>query len=74
MIQNACKPAATPGKSRGVVGMAVRTPMPTRYLGNVEPSIDDLVDDEVVRRLMARDGIRREELVSFLDEMRGRLG
>lgn len=40
-------------------GKARRAP---QYLGNDEPSLDDLLGDEVLKRLMARDGVAAEQV------------
>lgn len=39
-----------------------------------EPSIDDLLDDPILRTLLARDGLRVEDVRSFLEEMKRKLG
>jgi hypothetical protein len=46
----------------------------TRFLGIGEPPLAELMADEVVRRLMARDGVGAEQLLSLIDEVRSRLG
>lgn len=38
-----------------------------------EPSIDDLLDDPILRTLLARDGLRVEDVRSFLEEMKRKL-
>ena len=39
-----------------------------------EPSLSDLIDDPVLRAVMARDGIDCTDLVSAIDIARARLG
>jgi len=39
-----------------------------------EPSLSDLIDDPVLRAVMARDGIDCTDLVSAIDVARARLG
>lgn len=50
-----------------------RTRRPACYAGNAEPSLDEVIDDPMVRHLMARDGVVVESLMSLLDEVRLRL-
>ncbi|MGE5546877.1 MAG: hypothetical protein ACM33T_08270 [Solirubrobacterales bacterium] len=73
MIQNACKPAAAPLETRGpapvFVGIASRSPR-ADFQGNAEPSLDEMISDEVVRRVMARDGVAVDQLLSLLDQVR----
>jgi serine/threonine protein kinase HipA of HipAB toxin-antitoxin module len=38
-----------------------------------EPSLDDLLNDPILHALLARDGLKVEEVRRFLDEMRQRL-
>lgn len=37
-----------------------------------DPTIDELLSEPIIRKLMARDGVRAEEIRSLLDEARGR--
>lgn len=34
----------------------------SHYLGNDEPSLDELLDDDVLRRVMARDGVQPDHV------------
>jgi hypothetical protein len=43
------------------------------YAGNCEPSLGDLLDDPILRRLMDSDGIDHEQLWHLIDETRVRL-
>jgi len=38
-----------------------------------EPSLDDLLNDPILHALLARDGLKVEEVRSFLNEMKLRL-
>jgi len=38
-----------------------------------EPSLDDLLNDPILHALLARDGLKVEEVRSFLEEMKQRL-
>lgn len=44
------------------------------FLGIGEPPLAELMADEAVRRLMARDGVLADQLLSLIDEVRNRLG
>lgn len=43
------------------------------FEGNAEPSLDELMDDDVVRRVMARDGVHPDHVRSLMNRMRDRL-
>lgn len=43
------------------------------YAGNAEPPLDELVNDPIVRGLMARDGVAIESLCGLIVEVRRRL-
>lgn len=77
MMNSACKPAAAPNECRGGSGssfpMGVGHRMPSRFLANAEPPLDEMMSDEVMRRVMARDGVEVTALMSLIDEVRGRL-
>lgn len=82
MMHSACSPAATPcdtrvsaqpnfaQKSFGLKGRADRA---QDFEGNDEPSLDELMDDDVVRRVMARDGVEAHQVWTLIDTMRNRL-
>jgi hypothetical protein len=38
-----------------------------------EPSLDDLLNDPILHAVLARDGLKVEEVRRFLDEMKQRL-
>lgn len=76
MIQNACKPAAAPLEVRGsapVFAVGMRAFRSAEFMGNAEPSLDELLSDEVVRRVMARDGVGQDQLLTLLEDVRNRL-
>ncbi|HSV28915.1 MAG TPA: hypothetical protein VLL76_05135 [Candidatus Omnitrophota bacterium] len=77
MIQNACKPAAAPSEARGAssaFAMGLRMNRSADFLGNAEPGLDEMMADEVIRRVMARDGVAADQLLSMLDRVRHNLG
>ncbi|WP_141400618.1 hypothetical protein [Magnetospirillum sp. 15-1] len=41
--------------------------------GGVEPTLDEVMADPIVHRLMARDGVALDSLNSLIAEVRGRL-
>ena len=82
MMHNTCSPAATPRECRAGVqstlaqkAFSARTMSPRKmdFIGNDEPSLDELMDDDLVRRVMDRDGLQPHQVWSFLDDMRSRL-
>lgn len=42
----------------------------SHYLGNSEPVLEDLLDDDVMRRIMASDGVTPEHLLEMAARMR----
>lgn len=80
MMHSTCSPTATPRETRGSVQSAYgRTtfatcaPKAVDFEGNDEPSLDELMDDDVVRRVMARDGVQPDQVWSLMDALRNRL-
>ena len=77
MMRSACTPAAAPLDTRGAAqptfAVGLRARPEWDYEGNGEPSLDEIMDDDVIRRVMARDGVQRDQLMSLLDHMRNRL-
>lgn len=60
--------------ARGGTLFATYRPRPSSFfVGNAEPSLDDLMDDPIVRGLMARDGVAPDSLRTLIDEIRTRL-
>lgn len=43
------------------------------YLCSDEPRLDEVLDDPVIRAVMARDGIRRAEMVDLVRAVREKL-
>ena len=77
MMTSICIPA-TPAEGRGSaptfpVGVRV-VRSAVAFLGNGEPPLAEVMDDEVVRRMMARDGVQPDQLLSLIDAVRNRLG
>ncbi|MCA1906984.1 MAG: hypothetical protein LDL39_01350 [Magnetospirillum sp.] len=66
MNTNVCTPTDLPNDCRAKsvtrfpLGAKVRRA--PQYLGNDEPSLDDLLGDEVLKRLMDRDGVAAEQV------------
>ncbi|HLO78811.1 MAG TPA: hypothetical protein VK196_20325 [Magnetospirillum sp.] len=82
MLHGTCSPAATtrdsrvgtqPAYARTTFGTSVRTARTYDFEGNGEPSLDEIMDDEVIRRLMARDGVQPDQVWSLMDALRDRL-
>lgn len=77
MMHSACTPAATPREARGsaqsVFVANARAAKVMTFEGNDEPSLDELMGDDVMRRVMARDGVQPDQVWSLLDVMRNRL-
>lgn len=77
MMHSACTPAAAPLEMRGAAQPAFAVGLRARsgrdFEGNGEPSLDELMGDEVIRRVMARDGVQPDQLWSLMDCMRNRL-
>ncbi|MBI5163789.1 MAG: hypothetical protein HY985_07790 [Magnetospirillum sp.] len=83
MMTSACQPAPVPPSSamaegRGGAGaffpIGVSTKrIPSRFLGNCEPTLDEMMADEVIHRVMARDGVAVDELVSLMCHVRSTL-
>ncbi|CAA7624529.1 hypothetical protein [Magnetospirillum sp. UT-4] len=73
MIPSACSPAL-PTEARTVpFALGVHMRRSSRYLGNDEPSLDELLaDDDVLRRVMARDGVEPESLLALAHHLRDR--
>lgn len=76
MYQNACKPAAAPTDARcapAAFPMTMRTNRTSSFLGNSEPPLSEMMSDDVIRRMMARDGVAVDQLMSLIDRVRGNL-
>ncbi|HIJ62971.1 MAG TPA: hypothetical protein HPQ04_09805 [Rhodospirillaceae bacterium] len=46
---------------------------PSRFLGQEEPRLGDIMDDPITRRLMASDGVGVEQLQQVISLMREKL-
>ncbi|WP_156612556.1 hypothetical protein [Paramagnetospirillum marisnigri] len=46
----------------------------SRFVGNAEPPLDEIMGDPMVRHLMDRDGVAEASLRDLIDQIRGRLG
>jgi hypothetical protein len=42
------------------------------YLGNIEPSTDDLLADPIAHLLMARDGLNPQHVYTFIEQAKRR--
>ncbi len=76
MMTSVCIPAA-PAENRGPassfpVGVRVARSAAC-FLGNGEPPLAEVMGDDVVRRMMARDGVQPDQLLSLIDAVRTRL-
>ncbi|MBF0325364.1 MAG: hypothetical protein HQL42_09845 [Alphaproteobacteria bacterium] len=71
MFKAACSPA-TPFASRGtgtvMIGNRSRR-CHSAYLGNAEPDLHELLGDEVLRRMMTRDGVEPEMVLALVAHM-----
>ncbi len=47
--------------------------MPAKRWDSAEPRWDEMLDDPVIHAVMRRDGVRRENLLDLMTEMRERL-
>lgn len=58
----------------GASRLAVRRPRAgSFFIGNAEPSLDELMDDPIMRGLMACDGVAPDSLRVLIDAVRIRL-
>lgn len=78
MMSSACQPAAAPSDSRssaaGGFPFGLRhSRAASHFLGNAEPPLDELMGDPMVRRLMDRDGVEMDSLLTLIDTVRDRL-
>lgn len=77
-MTNACRPTAAPSDARTPANAAVVVGLrPARatslFLGNNEPPLSDVVADPMIRRLMDRDGVELDALITLMDTVRARL-
>lgn len=45
----------------------------TRYAGNQEPELADLLTDPILQRLLASDGVRSDHLIDLIAEIKVKL-
>jgi hypothetical protein len=50
-----------------------RRPMRTRFAGNQEPDLAELLTDPVMHRLLASDGIKSDHLIDLIADVKVRL-
>lgn len=43
------------------------------FVGNAEPSLDEMMSDPIMRGMMACDGVAADSLLGLIDEVRTRL-
>ncbi len=75
MMTSACM-SAIPCETRGPAAFPVGVRQPRSgalFLGNAEPGIEEMMADDVIRRVMDRDGVGVDQLRSLMDEVRTRL-
>lgn len=74
MNRIACSPTAYPLELRGTTMQRysiTRERKSSSFLGNDEPSLDELLGDEVMRRVMARDGVQPDHVRALAGFVRG---
>lgn len=72
MIRNICSPATldTDNRATPAAFAVARKVKRIQYLGNDEPSLDDLLSDEVLMRLMTRDGVAADQVRNLAGHIR----
>jgi hypothetical protein len=50
-----------------------RRPMRTRFAGNQEPDLAELLTDPMLHRLLASDGVKSEHLIDLIADVKVRL-
>ena len=79
MLSNALNATQIPTDPRYIArGGPLFGPPPRRrtgsfFIGNAEPPLDELMDDPIMRGLMARDGVAPDSLRGLIDQIRTRL-
>ena len=60
--------------ANGAVLLERRTRLPTSFfIGNAEPSLDEMMADPIMHGMMACDGVAADSLLGLIDEVRTRL-
>ncbi len=67
------QPAGIRAARRLGVATGGRSSRSFAYIGGIEPTLDEVMADPIVHRLMARDGVALDSLNSLIAEVRGRL-
>ncbi len=77
MTPAACEFSAASAIERSMRALPVLPPrrhnarcVPERFVGGHEPTIDELLGDPILERLLASDGLRMGELLVLIAEMR----
>ena len=78
MLPNAIKatPIVSDPRYAARCGSLFATPLRRHgsfFIGNAEPSLDEMMADPIMRGLMARDGVAPDSLRGLIDEVRDRL-
>lgn len=76
MLASAYRPILQPaeiGLGRRIAVPAARVRAIAHFAGNLEPSLEDVMADPIIHRLMDRDGVAVDTLTSLIAEVRGRL-
>lgn len=74
MTRSACQPAPIDIERRGMArapafGSRLHRPA-TVFVGHGEPALTDLLDDPIFGRLLASDGVHRDDLATLLAQVR----
>lgn len=78
MLSSAYRPIMQPAEIRAGRRSALPSSGPrgqgiSYFAGNAEPSLDEVMADPIINRLMVRDGVAVEFLRSLIAEVRSRL-
>lgn len=74
MISNAYKPTPKGADRSSLVMVELRNRKVQRYIDREEPTLNDMIDDPMTRRLMASDGVGFDHLMGVIATARGKLG
>lgn len=77
MLHSVCSPAAVTRDLRsGAQPAFAMAPKgnAAKFDGTGEPSLDEMMGDDVVRRVMARDGVHPDHIWSLIHSLRASLG
>ena len=59
--------------SQQAASFLYRRPARTRYAGNQEPDLADMLTDPILHRLLASDGVRSDHLIDLIADVKVRL-